>query len=305
MCSLCNRPPSGGFFFNDFSLSIIFIDGLLPGIYSASCADAPRSFRGWMSIMVNPHVRTFTRLFNETARYHHRYEVFRDFVMMAGISVHNAILKSEELENEYLRIVDRYTKEDAVRMSHLLGEVVMGLDVYPCDFLGSVFMELELGSNQIGQFFTPFEVSKLMAQVVHGETIDELSNKPFITLSEPACGAGGMVIAFAQTMFEKGLNPQQQLWVNCVDVDPVAAMMTYLQLSLLNIPAEVVTGNTLTMQFSRVMRTPAHYLGFWDGKLSRARSKFEVDEAENAPMAVSQNMVIAKEEQMSLFDVIA
>ncbi|CAI2039967.1 Uncharacterised protein [Serratia fonticola] len=30
----------------------------------------------------NPHVAEFISLFNQTARYHHRYEVFRDFVQM-------------------------------------------------------------------------------------------------------------------------------------------------------------------------------------------------------------------------------
>jgi hypothetical protein len=261
-----------------------------------------------MSIMVNPHIRAFTRLFNETARYHHRYEVFRDFITMAGIAIQNAFLKSDELEQEYLAIVRRYEKDDAVRMSHLLAEVVMGLEVYPCDFLGSVFMELELGSDRMGQFFTPFEVSKMMAMMVHGDTIDALSGKPFITLQEPACGAGGMVIAFAQTMYEKGLNPQKQLWASCVDVDPVAAMMAYVQLSLLHIPAEVVVGNSLSMKFTKVMRTPAHYLGLWDSKLRRYWSNDEAQNAvivEDAPTAVPQPMVVIDKGQMSLFDMSA
>lgn len=258
--------------------------------------------------MVNDHRRAFIRLFNETARYHHRFEVFRDFVMMAGISIHNAVFKCDELEQEYMRIVKRYEKDDAIRMSHLLAEVVMGLDTAPSDFLGSVFMELELGSGKIGQFFTPYEVSKMMALLVHGDSIDALSDQPFITLSEPACGAGGMVVAFVEAMLEKGLNPQQQLWVSCVDVDQVAAMMCYLQLSLLHIPAEIVTGNTLTMEHSRVMRTPAHYLGFWDSKLRRRWSGEEIQEAEPnevAPVVSPQSVVTTTAEQMSLFDVIA
>jgi hypothetical protein len=255
--------------------------------------------------MVNPHIRAFTRLFNETARYHHRFEVFRDFVMMAGIAILNAFRKSDELEQEYLGIVRRYEKDDVVRMSQLLAEVVMGLEAYPCDFLGSVFMDLDIGSDQMGQFFTPFEVSKLMAMIMHGDAIDELSKKPFITLQEPACGAAGMVIAFAQTMYEKGLNPQKQLWASCVDVDPVAAMMAYVQLSLLHIPAEVVIGNSLSMSVTRVMRTPAHYLGFWDSKLRRYWSSNELKKApiaEDAPTVLPQPMVVIQKGQMSLFD---
>lgn len=256
------------------------------------------------------HVRAFTRLFSETARYRHRYEVFRDFVTMAGIAIQNAILKSDELEQEYLGIVRRYEKVDAERMSHLLAEVVMGLDAYPCDFLGRVFMELELGSDRMGQFFTPFEVSRMMAAMMYGDAIDALSEKPFITLSEPACGAGGMVIAFAQVMLEKGLNPQKQLWVSCVDVDPVAAMMAYVQLSLLHIPAEVVVGNALTMQFSRVMRTPAHYLGFWDSKIRQASAggdpgKAQVVEAPPRSVPQPKPMVVIDKGQLSLFDLTA
>ena len=102
-------------------------------LVNSDCAlaqGAPRLFRGWMSSMANEHTRAFTRLFCETARYHHRYEVFRDFVMMAGIAIQNAFLKSDELEQEYLGIVRRYEKDDAVRMSQLLAEVVMGLEAY-------------------------------------------------------------------------------------------------------------------------------------------------------------------------------
>ena len=44
--------------------------------------------------------------------------------------------------------------------------------------------------------------------------------------------------------------------------------MCYLQLSLLHIPAEIVIGNTLSLEVRSVMRTPAHYLGFWDSKLA-------------------------------------
>jgi hypothetical protein len=36
--------------------------------------------------------------------------------------------------------------------------------------------------------------------------------------------------------------------------------MAFIQLSLLGIAAEVVTGNTLTLEFNRVRYTPAYYL---------------------------------------------
>lgn len=253
--------------------------------------------------MVHDHKHKFLQIFNETARYHHRYQVFRDFVMMAGISVHNAIIKDEILEQEYLDIVKRYERPDVDRFPQLLAELVMGLEVEPCDFLGDLFMQLELGSGALSQHFTPFSISKLMSMVTIGDNLDKLLLiKPFICISEPAAGGGSTVIAFAQTMREKGFNPQKHLWVNCVDIDPVAAMMCYLQLSLLHIPGEVVTGNSLTLQFSRVMRTPAHYLGNWDYKLSKQYTEPVQNYHEPVSMPVKQVNLKPLGEQISLFN---
>ncbi|EMF07201.1 hypothetical protein F518_03606 [Serratia marcescens VGH107] len=197
--------------------------------------------------------------FRETARYHHCYEVFSDFVKLTACALENLLLKSPEIESEYMAIIQRYEKAAAQRMADLYSWLVIGLDQEMGDFLGSLFMELELGSSNIGQFFTLFNLSELMTSLVAGERISELENEPYITLSEPTCGAGGMVIVFAKQMLERGYNPQTQLRADCVDIDPVAARMCYIQLSLLGIPARVVIGNSLTQKYQREMYTPFWY----------------------------------------------
>lgn len=213
----------------------------------------------------------FIKLFAETGRYRHRYEVFRDFIDMAAYSLHNAIFKVEELEQRYLQIIARYEKADQERFPKLLGVLVMMLEAAQEDVLGSIFMELGLGSDRAGQFFTPYHVSRLMAKLTaKGDTREDvLGDRPFLTVSEPACGAGGMVIAFAQHLLESGVNPQKELWVHCTDIDPVAARMAYVQLSLLHIPAMVVVGCALRQTVTEVYRTPAHYLGLWETRLRR------------------------------------
>lgn len=45
----------------------------------------------------NHYRREFIRQFRETARYHHRHEVFRDFLEMATLSVQNAFLRCPDL----------------------------------------------------------------------------------------------------------------------------------------------------------------------------------------------------------------
>ncbi len=220
--------------------------------------------------MLSNHQRNFVKIFSNLARYHHRYEVFRDFIEMASISLENSILKSPEKEDKYLSIAKRYEQHDMNEFPKLLSELVLGLEEQPSDFLGGLFMELDLGSKDFGQFFTPYSLSLLMAKVNVGELTAELARKPFVTLSEPTCGGGGMIIAFYQAMLDEGYNPQTQLHVTCVDLDATAARMCYVQCSLLGIPCEVFIGNTLTMEMRSSMKTPAHYLGFWDVKLKRS-----------------------------------
>lgn len=206
------------------------------------------------------HRKDFVKLFRETARYHNRYQVFRDFVTMAAVALENAILQCDELENEYFQTIAGYEKDDLNRMARLLTLVTEGLDAGMCDFLGSIFMELEIGSKDMGQFFTPFSLSELIAGLVMGQRVQELADgAPYVTLNEPTCGAGGMVIAAAKVLLDRGYNPQTQLLVQCTDLDPVAARMCFVQLSLLGIPACVRIGNSLSQKITREMYTPFWY----------------------------------------------
>jgi len=113
--------------------------------------------------------KAFLSTFRETARYHHRYEVFSDFVKLTACALENLLLKSPDIEAEYLATIQRYEKADQQRMAQLYSWLIIGLDQGMGDFLGSLFMELELGSGNIGQFFTPFHLSELMAGLVAGD----------------------------------------------------------------------------------------------------------------------------------------
>ncbi len=164
------------------------------------------------------------------------------------------------------------------------------LDPEPYDVLGRLYMELELGSTHTGQFFTPPELSELMARLSYGDALATL-DKPFVTLQEPACGAGGMVLAFVKAMLSHGHNPAERLWAHCQDVDRLAALMCYLQLSLWHVPAVVVVGNTLAMKAREVFYTPAHYLGFWDSKLRRREEEEANQESlKAAPTEASESV---------------
>ena len=236
-----------------------------------------------MSNRKGPAWASFVRLFQETARHRHRYEVFRDFVTMAAFSMHNAINKVDALEQEFLAIEGRYEREDRARFPKLLAELIMIFDDEPWDALGQFYMELGIQSEHVGQFFTPPAVSELMARLTYGDALANLT-EPFVTVQEPACGAGGMILAFAKVMIESGHNPAEKMWVHCQDIDRTAALMCYLQLALWNIPGVVIVGNMLMLEQREVFYTPAHYLSRWDDRLAVRR-------AEEAMLAVMRGDV--------------
>lgn len=208
----------------------------------------------------------FLKLFNTIAPNLHRFDVFKDFVVLSAISLHNAIRFNQTLEDEYLGIIKSYSKDEAKLVASMLGILTNMLEAKPFDALGQIYMDLGFGDARKGQFFTPPHVCEFMAELTYGDKIKE---DDFIMLSEPACGGGGMILAFAHLLIEKGFNPANKLWVEAIDLDRTSALMCYIQLSLWNIPARVIVGNALTLEIRESFYTPAHYLYFWEAKLRK------------------------------------
>ena len=218
--------------------------------------------------------------------------VFKDFLTLCTCSFAQTIHRSDELEQRYLQTVKQYTKEQAEEFSKLLAFLVMALEEKYQDFLGEVFMRLNLGNSSIGQFETPYTVSKFMAEINFSELeiSQKIVNNHLITLSEPCCGSGGMIIAFAETMKEHNFNYQKHLYVEAIDIDEISFMMAYIQLTLLGIPAKVIQGDTLTLKFQQVLYTPFYFLNGVYAKLKQTKEK-----------DVKQIQVLKENMQLKLF----
>lgn len=218
---------------------------------------------------MDDHHRAFTKLFQENCHRHRPHAVFSDFCEMAALAVSNAVDLSQRQarEERYLQIAKSYDRTELERFAQMLGCVTLALEDGMHDCLGKLFMALEMSNSFKGQFFTPWELCGLMARVTLTDARTQTEERGFIAVSEPAAGAGAMVIAMADALREQGLNYQQCMHVIAVDVDPTAAHMCYLQLSLLHVPAIVVVGNSLTLEERSHWYTPAHVLGGWGRKL--------------------------------------
>lgn len=217
--------------------------------------------------------KQFISVFSHTGRHLRRLEVFRDFVTLAASELDLACIRTPKNIENSRKICARYDAADLDSLKHLFTLMVCALEGKFHDFLGGVYMELELGSDEMGQYFTPYHVQSLMAKLLFPGSSETIRKEGWLSLSEPCCGSAGMVIAYAENLLEAGFNPSEQMFASCIDIDPLAADMAYIQLSLLGIPAEVVTGNTLTLKMSRVRYTPVYYLNEWGERLEfRARA---------------------------------
>lgn len=191
--------------------------------------------------------------------------VFDDFVEMMALSFRNAVQREghAERESRYLQIAGRYSAEQLDRFATAIALVVQTMEEEPTDVLGRVYMELELGNEHLGQFFTPFDVSTLMAELVVDDLIAKIEADGYTELYEPACGAAAMIIATTQVLRQRGIDYQQQLLVTAEDVSSQAVHMAYIHLTLLHVPAVVHRRNTLTQETFDSWPTLAYVMGGW------------------------------------------
>ena len=146
------------------------------------------------------------------------------------------------------------------------------------DFLGECYMNLEISNKHQGQFFTPYNISTLMSQLLGSSAkLDENGKE---AMSEPCVGSGGMVIARANTLLKEGINYQNVMEVQAVDTDKMCFHMCYIHLTLLHISAEVIWGNSLSLERYETWYTPANILnGGYRGGFVRPGIK-KVEETE-------------------------
>ena len=201
--------------------------------------------------------KQFLKTFNQLTYRHRSWDVWRDFIIMFACSLSNPVDKFhyEEREKRYLKIIKKYNKREQEQFPELAAYVVMALEENPeQDFLGSIFMELNLGDKSNSQFFTPYHVCELMAKVTEEDVAAVVKEKGYITINDFCCGAGATLIAAineARKQLEKvNLNFQNHVLVVAQDIDEIVALMCYIQLSLLGVAAYIKVGDVFTQPMS-------------------------------------------------------
>ena len=244
--------------------------------------------------------KEFSDIFIRLSERHGRHEVWSDFVTMSACALSNASDKRfyQEREDMYLAAVKRYTTEEANQLAHMLGILILALEENPeQDFLGEMFSGLNLHNEWKGQFFTPYHIGSFMAAINLVDAQEQLKEKEIITVNDCCCGAGCLLIAFANEARKTKLDFQNRVIFVAQDLDFTAAMMCYIQLSLLGCKAVVKVGNSLTDPFvpvdlegSDVWYTPMYTCGSLFRLLSLMNNKEEEDNG-NEEKATGENSV--------------
>ena len=194
------------------------------------------------------HQTEFVKIFNSLCGRYGRWEIWQDFITLAAIAISNTVDRSHAAEREktYMTIAGKYKPEEMLKFSQMLQEVVIGMDFNPDqDFLGELYMALDLGNDHAGQFFTPYDVCRLMAEITDTDLQARVERDGWISVNDCACGAGALLVAFANACTRQKINYQTSVLFVAQDIDYVVGLMCYLQLSLMGCAGYVVIGDSL------------------------------------------------------------
>lgn len=196
------------------------------------------------------------------------HEFLSDLFECGAIAISNKfdMRQAAKREERYLQIINKYDKSTQGLITELFADIFVLLTSQLDstarfnDYLGELYMRSETSNKHSGQFFTPYSVSRLCAEI----SIDKekamqcMEQNKVLTLNEPACGSSGMIIAAADILYNQcDFNISHNLFVECSDIDSRCVHMSYLQLAFTGIPAVIYRRNTLSMETWERWETPA------------------------------------------------
>lgn len=181
--------------------------------------------------------KEFLKTFRKLTYRWRSWDVWTDFVTLVACTISNTVdkLHYEEREASYMRIITKYSKDEQALFPELFAQLVLALEDNPeQDFLGDIYTELGLNSDDHKQYFTPYHICHLMAELTFGDLAKEVEEKGFVTIHDTCCGAGATLIAAANVAKVKlgkaDLNFQNHILITGQDIDPLVTMMCYIQL---------------------------------------------------------------------------
>ncbi|HEX3800227.1 MAG TPA: N-6 DNA methylase [Verrucomicrobiae bacterium] len=233
----------------------------------------------------SPPPSDFRKLLDSLDHRHNPHKVFSAFTRFAACA-----LAMQTREPEYFEEMKQWQKDDMSIFATALGALVMDMEAHPFeDLLGGYYMEQALskkGQQWNGEFHTPPSICELMARM----TLSDLEKFPAdqnITICEPACGAGAMILAIGKVCDPAML---RRLRVTAIDINPIACDMCFINTTLWGIPTRVIHGNTISNEMWKAWSN-IHYIMPWLPLALRIKSPEA--QAQGQPPTIEETQAIA------------
>ena len=128
----------------------------------------------------NQHQAEFVKCIQKFGGKYQTWEIYADFISMFACAISNGIdrVHFKPREEMYMQIIRKYTNEEQAIFPEMMGHVINGMEENrDCDFLGELYMALDLGSHWKGQFFTPYSLCKMTAQLQKNDIEQEITEQ--------------------------------------------------------------------------------------------------------------------------------
>jgi type I restriction-modification system DNA methylase subunit len=185
----------------------------------------------------------FRKILERISHRHDTRQVFDAFIRFSTCA-----LAAQTREAEYLEEAKRWEKPDMDLFAEAFAALVLEMESRPFeDIIGGYYMEFAVshkGQQWNGEFHTPKPICDLMARMTLGD-MESLPTEGPITVCEPACGAGAMILSLAEACSPE---VRRRLRVTAIDVSRTACDMTFINTTLWGIPTRVIHSNTLSME---------------------------------------------------------
>lgn len=211
-----------------------------------------------------PTVDEIIKMIDSSSYRVNKNKLISDVFECGALAISNLVdfTKYNEREKRYLEIIKSYAPSEQKLIADIFTKIfclcssVVYDDGIFYDYLGELFMKCNQGNKKAGQYFTPYNVSKMMAKMTI--TGDKINKGEILTINDCCSGGGGMLIAALDVLKnDYGVNYARNCFIDAGDIDIRCVHMTYLQLSLAGVPAIVKHQDALSRKLWSVWKTPA------------------------------------------------
>lgn len=242
-----------------------------------------------------PRPSDFRKILERIAHRHDTRRVFDAFARFAACA-----LAAQTREAEYLEEAKRWEKTDLDLFAEALGALVIEMEAHPFeDVLGGYYMEFALsnkGQQWNGEFHTPKTVCDMMARILLGD-MESLPAEGPITVCEPTCGAGAMILSVGETCPPE---VRRRLRVTAIDISHTACDMAFINTTLWGIPTRIIHGNSLSLECWAAWSN-IHYIAPWLPLALRAQTPEATEQGQPPkPAEVEQIKVSLGQRELAL-----